>query len=446
MNYQGKNVAVLGMGRSGEAAAILLASLGARVTVLDTAPEDRFARDKVDRLRGSNVALILGPHAHQVDAHYDLSVLSPGIDPKVPLVQRLVERNAPMISEIELAYRNAPSIPIVGITGTNGKTTTTELVTAMFAGAGVRTEAGGNIGKPYSEIVSEGRTLDVVTLEISSFQLEKIERFRPNISVWLNLTPDHLDRYTDVQEYRDAKLRIFEGQTADDFAVVNARDTLPSLAAKRITFDAYGPGADLSLQDGVICHRAEPLLDPRETHLRGRHNTENLMAALGVGLAWGLAAAQMRPALCTYRPQPHRCELVRELDGVEYINDSKATNIDALEKALLSETRPVILIAGGKDKGFAFDAIAPLVGERARWVILIGEMADRILHDWQSVASCEKAATLSEAVNIAWSMAKRGEVVLFSPGTSSFDMFKSYADRGDQFRALVRELEPAAAR
>ena len=441
MNYQGKKVAVLGIGRSGEAAAILLVCLGGRVTLLDSAEADVIGAAKLEKLAGMGMQVLTGNAANTDASFYDLAVLSPGIDPKTVLVQNFLLRNIPVIAEIELAYQSS-STPIIGITGTNGKTTTTELVAAMLTGAGVRTVAGGNIGKPYSEIVQEGEAMDVITLEVSSFQLERIQKFRPAISVWLNLTPDHLDRYSDEQEYRNAKLRIFENQTAEDWAVVNFRDHLPALTAKRLTFSAYEVGADLHLQDEVIHYKDQPLLDPRETHLRGRHNTENLMAALGIGLARGLTPDQMGPALRAYRPQSHRCEVIRELDGVLYVNDSKATNLDALEKALTSEDRPVILIAGGKDKGFAFDALGELVGQRARWVVLIGEMAERIAVAWKEHVPCERAGSLSEAVTIAWSMARTGEVVLFSPGTSSFDMFKSYADRGNQFRTLVQALRP----
>lgn len=432
-------MAVLGAGRSGEAAAILLIALGAQVTVLDAASAETLGRGKLEKLGGMGITVSTGADAENDANPHDLAVLSPGIDPKTALVQNFLRRGIPIIAEIELAYQSS-STPVIGITGTNGKTTTTELVAAMLTGAGVATEAGGNIGKPYSEIVAEGKPMDVITLEVSSFQLERIQKFRPEISVWLNLTADHLDRYADESEYRHAKLRIFENQTIDDWAVVNFRDQLPPLAAKRLTFSAYEAGADLHLQNDVIWYKGEPLLDPRETFLRGQHNTENLMAALGIGLARGLTAAQMNPALRAYRPQPHRCEIVRELDRVVYINDSKATNLDALEKALLSEESPVILIAGGKDKGFAFDSLADLVATRARWVVLIGEMAGRIANAWRHQVPCEQAGNLAEAVNIAWSIARPGEVVLFSPGTSSFDMFKSYADRGNQFKALVHAL------
>ncbi len=414
-----------------------------RSRVLDSANAETIGTSKLEKLGGMGVGVVIGSEAENDQATYDLAVLSPGIDPKTALVQNFLSRGVPIIAEIELAYQNS-STPVIGITGTNGKTTTTELVAAMLTGAGVRTVAGGNIGKPYSEIVREGEPTDIITLEVSSFQLERIQKFRPAISVWLNLTPDHLDRYDSEDEYRNAKLRIFENQTGEDWAVVNFRDTLPVLNAKRITFSAYEVGADLHLHNDIIHYKDQPLLDPRATHLRGSHNTENLMAALGIGLVRGLTPEQMEPALRAYRPQPHRCEIVRELDGVIYVNDSKATNLDALEKALISETRPVILIAGGKDKGFAFDTLAELVGQRARWVVLIGEMAERIADAWRAYVPCEHVSSLAEAVNVAWSLSQPGEVVLFSPGTSSFDMFKSYADRGNQFRTLVQSLHSAS--
>lgn len=435
--YQDQSVAVLGLGRSGEAAAALLTKLGARVTALDSGTPDPA------KLRARGMDVVTGPQADEYAGAFDFAVLSPGIDPATPLVRNFLARKTPIISEIELAQRHC-AVPVVAITGTNGKTTTTELVAAMFTSAGVRTEACGNIGKPYSEVAAAGEALDVITLEVSSFQLERIVEFRPVISVWLNFTPDHLDRYADEAEYRAAKLRIFDNQTADDFAIINARDVLPPLAARRLTFSAYDAGADLTLRDDVIFHHDTPLLPMSDVALRGRHNAENLMAALGVGLARGLAPEQMVPALRAYRPQPHRCEWVRELDGVVWINDSKATNLDALEKALLAETRPVVLIAGGKDKGFPFDTLTDLVADRVRWVVLIGEMAERIAADWRERVPCDIAPSLAEAVQIAWSMAQAGETVLFSPGTSSFDMFKSYADRGDQYRALVRALSAAS--
>jgi UDP-N-acetylmuramoylalanine--D-glutamate ligase len=310
----------------------------------------------------------------------------------------------------------------------------------MLNACGQRTVACGNIGKPLSEVALEKRELDVLTVEVSSFQLETIRSFRPSISVWLNFAPDHLDRYPSVAEYRAAKLRIFENQTADDVAIVNAVETLPKTAARRVTFSAYANQADFRLEGGSIVYQNTPVLRMAETKLRGSHNIENIMAALAVGLARGLSFAQMLPPLCAYEPQPHRCEFVREVGGVTYINDSKATNLDAVEKALRAQDKSVILIAGGKDKGFTFETLRALVAEKVRAAVLMGEMAGRIEQDWKDAVPCEIAHSLADAVERARALAKPGEVVLFSPGTSSFDMFKSYADRGDQFRALVRAL------
>jgi UDP-N-acetylmuramoylalanine--D-glutamate ligase len=277
-------------------------------------------------------------------------------------------------------------------------------------------------------------------VEVSSFQLETIRTFRPAISVWLNFAPDHLDRYASVAEYRAAKLRIFDYQTADDVAVINALEQLPPIKARPITFSAYNDEADLRLQGGAIAYRGEAVLRLADTKLKGSHNIENLMATLAVGLARGLTFAQMVPPLSQYEPQPHRCEFVREVAGATYINDSKATNLDAVEAALNAQNKSVILIAGGKDKGFTYESLRGLVRQKARAVILIGEMASSIARDWEGAAQIEIADSLADAVERAHQMAKPGEIVLFSPGTSSFDMFKSYADRGDQFRALVHAL------
>jgi UDP-N-acetylmuramoylalanine--D-glutamate ligase len=264
--------------------------------------------------------------------------------------------------------------------------------------------------------------------------------------VWLGFAPDHLDRYPTLQSYFDAKVRIFENQTADDWAVVNLRNQpygLPALKARRITFSAYERGGDFELRDGVIRFQGKPVLKMSDTNLRGSHNAENLMAALAVGLTRGLDFAQMLPPLREYRALPHRCELIRTLDGVDYVNDSKATNLDSLEKALTGETRKVVLIAGGKDKGFEFDIVTDLVAEKCRCAVLLGDMAERIERLWSPRVPCLNAGrSLEKAVQTAHSQAHGGDIVLFSPGTSSFDMFRNYADRGNQFRQLVQSLTP----
>jgi UDP-N-acetylmuramoylalanine--D-glutamate ligase len=439
MRYKNQNIAVLGAGLSGSAGALLLRSEGARVTVLDSAEEKNLLKSTIDNLRSQDVRVICGAVADKDSSTYQMAVLSPGIDPVSRLARNFSSRKIDMIGELELGWRSCEG-PVIAITGTNGKTTTTELVAQMLNACGQKTIACGNIGKPLSEVAREKKQFDVLTVEVSSFQLETIQRFRPSISLWLNFAPDHLDRYRSVADYRAAKLRIFENQTADDVAIVNAVERLPGIRARTITFSAYVDQADFRLSEGAIIYQNEAVLRLSDTKLRGLHNIENLMATLAAGMARGLSFREMTAPLCTYEPRPHRCEFVREVGGVAYVNDSKATNLDAVEKALRAQTKPVILIAGGKDKGFTFDPLRPLIEEKVKSTILIGEMAESIRRSWSGAARSDVANSLADAVERAHAVAWPGEVVLFSPGTSSFDMFKSYADRGDQFRALVQAL------
>jgi len=438
-HYKNQNVAVLGAGLSGSAAALLLRSEGAQVTVLDCAQEKNLLKSTVDNLRMHDVRIICGAAADEDSAAYQMAILSPGIDPASPLARSFLSREIEVISELELGWRFC-DIPIIAVTGTNGKTTTTELLAEMLNACGQRTIACGNIGKPLSEVAREGRSFGVLTVEVSSFQLEAIRTFRPSISLWLNFAPDHLDRYRSVSDYRAAKLRIFENQTNTDVAVVNAIEKLPAIRPRKITFSAYADQADFRVSEGAIVYRDEAILRLADVKLRGLHNIENLMATLAAGMARGLSFGKMVPPLCAYEPRPHRCEFVREVGGVEYVNDSKATNLDAVDKALRAQSKPIILIAGGKNKGFSFDPLRSLVKEKVRSTILIGEMAESVRRSWSGAIECEIANSLADAVERAHAGAKPGEVVLFSPGTSSFDMFKSYGDRGDQFRALVQAL------
>ena len=440
MRYKNQNIAVLGAGLSGSAAALLLRSEGAQVTVLDSAEEKNLLKSTIDNLRAQTVRVICGAVADEDSSSYHMAVLSPGIDPASRLVCNFSSRGVEIIGELELGWRFCEKMPVIAVTGTNGKTTTTELLAQMLNACGQRTIACGNIGKPLSEVAREKRPFDVLTVEVSSFQLETIRTFHPSISLWLNFAPDHLDRYRSVSEYRAAKLRIFENQTNADVAVVNAIEKIPNVRPRTITFSAYANGGDFRLSEGAILYRDESVLRMADTKLRGLHNIENLMATLAVGMARGLSFREMVPPLSAYEPQPHRCEFVREVNGVAYVNDSKATNLDAMDKALRAQIKPVVLITGGKDKGFSFDPLRSLVKEKVTSTILIGEMAESISRSWDGAVKAEIATSLADAVERAHASAKPGEIVLFSPGTSSFDMFKSYADRGDQFRALVRAL------
>jgi UDP-N-acetylmuramoylalanine--D-glutamate ligase len=442
--YASKTVVVLGLGTSGLPAAHRLLEEGACVTVLDTGDTEKL-RKGAEILQKDGARVRLGKDALADTSAYARAVLSPGIASTTPLYKAIVKRGIPIIGELEMSYTLC-ECPVVAITGTNGKTTTTQLVERMLNSCRTRTMAAGNIGPSFAARVRESENLDVMTLEVSSFQLEAIKTFRPRVAVWLNFQADHLDRYASMKEYFDAKVRIFENQTEMDYAVVKLEDDanrLPPLKAHKITFSAYKEGGDFDLREGVIHYHGKPVMDMSQTFLRGQHNAENVMAALGVGCAWGLEFDPMVDSLRTYKPLPHRCEIIGVVDGVQYVNDSKATNLDALEKALLAEQRPVVLIAGGKDKGFEFDSIADVVAAKAHSAILIGEMAANIEKSWSRYLPCKCAVSLDQAVTLARGQAKPGDVVLFSPGTSSFDMFKSYVERGNKFRDLVKAYFPS---
>jgi len=436
MDVNGKQVVVLGLGISGMEAAKLLQDQGARVTVRDNADNVTVTR-RADALRQRGIGVELGAGIPATKDRFDFCVLSPGIHPDAPLVRRLRQAGLPMFGELEVAYRFC-KCPIVAITGTNGKTTTTELVDAVLAAGGKRTKASGNIGTAFSAAVRDSANLDMMVLEVSSFQLENIAEFRPRISVHLNLTPDHLDRYGSMEEYETAKWQIFRNQTADDVAIVNTNLRLPEIAARKITFSVTGTEADYQLVDGWLVARGEQVLEQSRTNLVGPHNAENMLAALAVADLYHVPREATIRALCDYKPLPHRCEKVGIIDGVTFINDSKATNIDALEKALLAQRSPVVLLAGGKDKGLDFSSLRTLLREKAKAIVLIGQMTEKLFAIWNSAVPCVRATTLADAVEQARKLARPGDVVLFSPGCSSYDMFKDFEDRGDQFRALIQ--------
>lgn len=437
MNLNGKKVVVLGMGESGRAAAELLREKGADVIIRDSQMNARIERVAA-RLQPQGIRVEV-QERHFTPCRFDLGVLSPGIDPSVPLVNQLRAQKVPMVGEIELAWRFCEK-PVVAITGTNGKSTTTELVAAVLAAGGKRTEACGNIGKPFSDVVRNAEELDAITLEVSSFQLEAIETFRPRVAIFLNFAPDHLDRYRSMEEYWKAKLRIFENQGREDFAIVNSDLELPVLAAKRITINAYGRGADYTFRNGWLCRGGEQIVRQSDTSLTGPHNAENQLAALALGDIYGIERGAILAALGSYQALPHRCEKVRELEGVVYINDSKATNLHSLESALQGMEIPCVLIAGGKDKGFDYTAIKELVGRHVADAVLIGEAQSRMLDAWGQRTKCHRASDLAEAVSMSRRLARAGQTVLLSPGCSSYDMFKNFEERGQIFRDLVRDL------
>lgn len=435
MTLSGIQVAILGAGRSGRAAAALALREGASVSVWDSAGPGAF--------EGMPEAVARHPNAAAEDGcgvSCELLVVSPGIDTYGPYVAAFASHAAEVIGEVELAaryYRGS----IIGITGTNGKTTTTELVARILCHAGLGGAACGNYGIPFAEIVLQAAPPAAVALELSSFQLETIRSLHPAVAIWLNFAPDHLDRYPTLEAYRAAKLRIFENQGPADTAVIRTGEDLPPLAARRVGFSTLDAAAEWFSDGRTICQRGDPMLDlEQDTKLRGLHNAENAMAALAACQTFGLPMSIMREALEGYAPPPHRCEMIRTLDGVEYLNDSKATNLHALENALRAQTRPVVLIAGGKDKGLDYSSVLPLLREKALACVTFGQLAKPLTELFSGAVSSQAVVTLAEAITTARGLAPPGTTILMSPGTSSFDQFSGYEQRGNTFRELVNQL------
>jgi len=435
MSLSGKHVAILGAGHSGRGAAALALREGARVSVWDGAGDAA--------MEGMPAGAQLHPNATAEQGGAmacDLLVVSPGIDTYGPYVAAFASHAAEVIGEVELAARFYQG-RIIGITGTNGKTTTTELVARILGHAGLGGTACGNYGVPFSEVLLDPEPPAAVALELSSFQLETVRMLHPEVAIWLNFAPDHLDRHPSVDAYFAAKLRVFANQTAADTAVVRAGEALPPLAARIVSFSTVDQSAEWTSDGRLIRQRGETVLDlERDTGLRGLHNAENTMAAMAACQMFGIPVPLMRAALHGYAPPPHRCELIRTLDGVEYLNDSKATNLHALESALRSQTRPVVLIAGGKDKGLDYTSVLPLLRAKAIACVTYGQIGMPLREVLSAAVPTQAVVTLAEAVSAARAAAQRGSSVLLSPGTSSYDQFSGYEHRGNTFRDLVNQL------
>lgn len=451
MELRGKNILVVGLARTGVAVARFLAEQGARVTVTDMKDEAALAPWR-DKLAGLSVAYELGRHDAGTFLAADLIVVSPGVPMDIAPLKAARAGGRPVISEIELAASQI-KVPIVAITGTNGKTTTTTLTGGIFRACGYRTFVGGNIGNPLIDMLTAGEAVDRVVAEISSFQLEGVQAFRPKVAVLLNITEDHLDRYATYQEYIDAKLRIFENQQESDFAVINVDDPLVASCADKLKAQVVPMSQRRELAegifhlDGVITYRyagREERFSTAGFRLTGVHNIENIMASLAATLLLGGDAERALAAVNGFDALPHRMELVRELEGVRYYEDSKATNVGSVEKALASFTE-ITLIAGGKDKGGSYAPLAPLVRERVRHLILIGEAKERMALELGGSTDTRMAKSLEDAVFLAASLTKPGGVVLFSPACSSFDMFRDYEERAERFRAAVNSLQGGGA-
>jgi UDP-N-acetylmuramoylalanine--D-glutamate ligase len=442
-DLSGKRVLVLGLGISGRSAASFCASQGAEVVAVDERPGSQL--EDLGELP-PRVTLRLGEPFPDA-ANFDLVVPSPGVPRER---YRACARRA--WGDVELAFR-ALAVPVVAVTGTNGKSTTVCLVEAMLRAAGLRALAAGNLGEPALGLV--GRPIDVAVLEVSSFQLETTDAFRPRVSALLNLSEDHLDRHGSLEEYTSAKRRIFARQEAEDIAVLNGDD--PRVTALRTgiraeihTFRRCTPSERGAWWDGaaiVLRLGGEDIRLPLEGVQLGRgHHRENALAALLAASAAGADPSKAVRALASFTGLPHRGEPVGRIGGVEWINDSKATNPGAALAALTSQTGPVVWIAGGRDKGLAFEALAEAARGHVRAALLIGEAAGKIAQALTDHVACQRVGTLEEAVHRAHSLAEPGDVVVLAPACASFDQFADFEDRGDQFRQLVHALPEARER
>jgi UDP-N-acetylmuramoylalanine--D-glutamate ligase len=442
-DFRGKRVTVVGMARSGVAAARALHALGARVTVTDKKPLSGLA-EQISALGTEEIAVEAGGHPDRIFTGADLIVLSPGV-PKIPQIAAARRHGVRVISELELGWLLADS-PFAGITGTNGKSTVTTLVGLMLERAGKKTLVAGNIGTALTEDIARLRGRDWIVAELSSFQLEDIETFRPRVAAVLNVTQDHLDRYRGIAEYAEAKARIFENQGPDDVLVLNFDDPLVKSFTNRTSATVlpfsrllrFNPGA--CVVDNVLLVNGKAVIGVDEIRIKGVHNLENALAASAVALAAGADAASVAAVLREFPGLEHRLEFVREKDGVVYINDSKGTNVGAVVKSVEGFTRPVILIAGGLDKGSDFSPLFDLFKRKVKLLVLIGKAAAKMAEALETATETVHAGSLQEAVKTARDRARKGDVVLLSPACASFDMFRDFEDRGRQFKEAVMSL------
>ena len=444
----GRAVTVVGLARSGVAACRLLQALRARVTGTDARAEDVLPSD-ARALRAEGVRLIVGGHPDEAFRTAELVVVSPGVPAAHPSLAACRARGIPVIAEIELAYRTMTA-EFVAITGTNGKTTTTALTGALFAESDRPIFVGGNIGRPLAAEALRFPADGWVVAEVSSFQLETTDAFRPRVAAVLNVTPDHLDRHGNLAAYTDAKARIFRSQGPEDWAVLNADDPGAAALASRVGarllwFSRREPVVEgawvrdgwVTLRFGGIDTAVCPVGD---IFLRGAHNLENVLAATACAGAVGVAPERLRTAIRAFRAVPHRIEWIRDRGGVAFFNDSKGTNVDATLKALAAFEEPIVLIAGGRDKAQRFEALAAAARGRVKAAILIGEGRAAIGPALRAVTRVEDAESMGEAVRRAAALAAPGDVVLLSPACASFDMFRDYEHRGAVFTEEVRAL------
>lgn len=448
MELNGKRVLVVGLGRSGVASALFLQSRGARVTVSDAKSEDQL-REQIPTLLDAGIAVETGAHGERTFRNQDLIVVSPGVPVDAEPLMQARALGQPVIGEIELASQFLPG-PIVAITGSNGKTTTTTLVGEIIAASGFKTLVGGNIGTPAISLAGQATAGTTIVLEVSSFQLETIRTFRPKVAVVLNITPDHLDRHRTFAAYVDAKARIFENQQGDDFALLNADDPTCVELAGRTRAQVFWFSRERELESGAFVRdrqvffrrngSLQTVLAVSEIPLKGSHNLENVLAAVCAGTLMGCSPEKIRAAVVNFKAVEHRLEYVATIGDVEYYNDSKATNVDATIKAIGSFPANIHLILGGKDKGSDYTMLNNLLRERVKAVYTIGAAAEKIRSHIKGTTQVVSSGTIEAAVKQASATARPGDVILLAPACASFDQFQNYEHRGRVFKELVRQL------
>lgn len=447
MDFKGKKIVVIGMGKTGIATAKFLGERGARVTVTDEKPREQWESD-YGRIAGEKW-LEVGIYSAGILKGADLVVPSPGVPPANEILSAALRERIPVISEIELAYRFL-KVPLVAVTGTNGKTTTTTLLGEIFKRSGKKVSVGGNIGNPLIEFAGSGQKDDFVIAEISSFQLQWIRQFRPFVAILLNVTRDHVNYHGSFDEYRRIKAAIFSNQQKDDFAVFNAEDPSQAAMARASRAQVAWFSSAKELQRGIYLSGntmifktvsgAEEEYPLGMIKMPGLHNVENVMAAVMAARFCGCERESVIAAVADFTGLPHRIEFAGEKRGVRFYDDSKGTNVGSVVRALATFSEPVILLLGGRDKEGDFDTLQPLLKDKAKKVILFGEARERIESLIGSTVPSEKKLTLGEAVESAYKNARAGDVVLLSPGCASFDEFKNYKERGNYFKEVVRNL------
>jgi len=444
-DFRDRNALVVGLGRTGLAVAEFLRRQGARVTITDQLPATDLGA-AVDAARELGCSLELAGHPAEVFSNAELIVVSPGVPLDLPPLLEAKNKTVPITGELELASRFL-RLPIVAISGTNGKTTTTELVGDMLRRSGKRVFVGGNIGNPLITILQEQEGFEVAVVEVSSFQLDSMETFHPQVAVLLNISEDHLDRYDSFADYVASKCRLFANQAADDTAVVPARDPLIgmhcNIRSRQLNFSLTKASAHAYLESGKLISRIMPgpkhRYDLRRWQLAGNHNRQNLLAAVLAATCAGAKPGAIQKSIDNFNPLPHRMELTHHWRGIRFYNDSKATNVDSVVRSLESFTAPVILIAGGRDKEGSYAPLTALVRQRVKMLVLMGEARFRLAKALGKLSCTVVVDDMEAAVQVALDGAAPGDVVLLSPACSSFDLYENYQARGDHFRSLVTE-------